>query len=251
MVLAVLKAAISFGISCRYQGCAEFQMVMRQIEFPLPRSRTFAPTAEQIKAARKAAHAAGRPSRALLYALIFDTTGREFDFLGEWLPMSYTKPSAILARGQKWVGPQWSAIDQNLMMTIKPTKTEGSTEVEVTFDLSVCPMVMEELAQIPAEKRKGPLIVNDRTGLPYRYPNFRKGWKADFRAAGMPKGMWCRDLRAGGITEGGKAGVSIDDRRKIAGHAKPKTTEGYDRDQVAAQRRSMKSRTDYRDKNDQ
>jgi len=67
----------------------------------------------------------------------------------------------------------------------------------------------------------------------------------------MPKGMWCRDLRAGGITEGGKAGVSLDDRRKIAGHAKPKTTEGYDRDQLEAQRRSMKSRTDYRDKNDQ
>ena len=93
--------------------------------------------------------------------------------------------------------------------------------------------------------------MNDRTGLPYRYPNFRKGWNADFRAAGMPKGMWCRDLRAGGITEGGKAGVSLDDRRKVAGHAKPKTTEGYDRDQVEAQRRSMKSRTDYRGKNDQ
>jgi hypothetical protein len=40
-------------------------------------SRTFAPTAKQIKAAREAAHAAGAPLRALLYALIYDTTGRE------------------------------------------------------------------------------------------------------------------------------------------------------------------------------
>ncbi len=63
------------------------------------------------------------------------------------------------------------------------------------------------------------------------------------------KGMWCRDLRAGGVTEGGKAGASKDDRRKVAGHAKEKQTERYDRDQVEAFRRTMKSRTAYRAKN--
>jgi hypothetical protein len=62
----------------------------------------------------------------------------------------------------------------------------------------------------------------------------------------MPEGMWCRDLRAGGVTEGGKAGVSKDDRRKVAGHAKEKQTEKYDRDQVEAFRRSMKTRSNYR-----
>jgi hypothetical protein len=118
--------------------------------------------------------------------------------------------------------------------------------VEVTFDLSVCPMVMEELALIPKSERKGPLIVNETTGLPYRYQTFRLGWNSDFETAGMPKGMWCRDLRAGGVTEGGKAGVSKDDRQKIAGHAKPRQTEKYDRDQVEAFRRTMKTRTSFR-----
>ena len=66
----------------------------------------------------------------------------------------------------------------------------------------------------------------------------------------MPKGMWCRDLRAGGVTEGGKAGASKDDRRKVAGHAKEKQTEKYDRDQLAAQRRVMLARTKYRNEND-
>jgi hypothetical protein len=250
-VLAVLKAAISFGVTCRYSSCAEFQAVMRQIEFPSPRSRTFAPTAAQIEAARKAAHAAGHPRRALLYALVYDTTGRAFDFLGQWLPIFYKKPSSVLAYGKKWIGPQWSAIDDNLMLTIRPTKTENTTAVEVTFDLSVCPMVMQELAQIPESGRNGPIIINESTRLPYIYQTFRLGWNADFEAAGMPKGMWCRDLRAGGVTEGGKAGASKDDRRKVAGHAKEKQTEQYDRDQVEAFRRTMKSRADYRTKNDQ
>ena len=245
-VLAVMKAAISFGVTCRYPGCREFQQVIEQLEFPSPQSRTFAPTAEQIEAARKAAHAAGKPRRALLYALVYDTTGRTFDFLGQWLPLDDRKPSALLAYGKKWIGPTWGAIDENLMMTIKPTKTEDTTAVEVTFDLSVCPMVMEEIAQIKPVDRKGPLIINESTDLPYIYQSFRLGWNADFAAAGMPKGMWCRDLRAGGVTEGGKAGVSKDDRRKVAGHAKEKQTEKYDRDQVEAFRRTMKTRTSFR-----
>jgi hypothetical protein len=246
MVLAVLKAAISFGVACRYPGCREFQGVIEGIEFPAPPSRTFAPTAQQIEAARKAAHAAGKPRRALLYALVFDTTGRAFDFLGQWLPMEGKKPSAVLAYGKKWIGPHWSVIDDNLMLKIKPTKTEETTEVETAFDLSVCPMVVEELALIPKSERKGPIIINERTGIPYVYQTFRLGWNADFAAAGMPKGMWCRDLRAGGVTEGGNAGASKDDRRKVAGHAKEKQTEKYDRDQVEAFRRTMKSRASYR-----
>ncbi len=249
-VLAVLKAAVTFGVIKRRNGCEAFDLILSKLEFDTPQSRTFAPTAEQIEAARKAAHAAGKPRRALLYALVYDTTGRAFDFLGQWLPLSERKASATLGYGKKWIGPIWSAIDENLMLKIKPTKTEDTTAVEVTFDLSVCPMVMEELTRIPLCDRTGPIIVNEATGLPYVYQTFRLGWNSDFESAGMPKGMWCRDLRAGGVTEGGKAGVSKDDRRKIAGHAKEKQTEKYDRDQVEAFRRVMKSRTSYRTKNE-
>jgi hypothetical protein len=249
MVLAVLKAAISFGVICRYAGCKAFQDVLYQLEFDTVKPRNFAPTAGQIEAARKAAHAAGASHRALLYALIYDTTGREFDFLGEWLKLSDKKPSALIHYGKKWVGPMWSAIDENLIMTIKPTKTEDNTEVEVTYDLSVCPMVMQELANIDASLRHGPLIINPSTGLPYIYATFRLAWNADFEAAKMPEGMWCRDLRAGGVTEGGKSGASLEDRRKVAGHAKARQTEKYDRDGVEAFRRTMQSRTDYRTKN--
>ena len=112
-------------------------------------------------------------------------------------------------------------------------------------------MVCEELARIQEDQRKGPLIVNPDTGLPYIRHTFRNAWQADFKAAGLPKGMWNRDLRAGGITEGGKAGASKDDRRKLAGHAKEQTTEIYDRDQVEAHRRVMQARKQFRERNEQ
>ncbi|WP_439393458.1 integrase [Bradyrhizobium sp. PMVTL-01] len=250
MALAVLKAAIAFGVVCRTKGCADFQTILRAMEFEALPSRTWAPTAGQVLAIRKAAHAAGRPLAALCYAIQFETTLRQWDVIGQWVELDDARPSAVLAYGKKWVGPTWAAIDNNLIMAkVKPTKTEQTTEVTVSFDLSVCPMVCDELDQIPTEKRVGPLVINTATGLPYIRQSWRNAWAADFKAAGLPKGMWNRDLRAGGITEGGKAGASKDDRRKLAGHAKEETTEIYDRDQVEAHRRVMLARKTYREKN--
>lgn len=247
MKLAILKAAVSFGIVCRKPGCIEFQAVLKELEFDSLPGRSQAPTAEQIVAARKAAHAVDAPRRALLYALQFETTARQWDLIGQWLPMSDPKPSLVLDRGMKWVGPMWSWID-GLILSIKPTKTEDTTAVEVSFDLSVCPMVMEELALIPQEERAGPLIINERTKLPYRATPFSECWRRDFKAAGLPKEIWNRDLRAGGITEGDKAGASRDDRRTVAGHASEATTEGYERGTVSleAHRRTMEKRVAFR-----
>jgi hypothetical protein len=202
--LSVLKAAVTHGVIKRFAGCEAFSLIMSKLEFDTPDRGPSRRRRPKFIAARKAAHAAGKPRRALLYALVFETTGRSWDFLGQWLPLSDKKTSAILGYGKKWIGPHWSAIDNNLMMKIKPTKTEDTTAVEISFDLSVCPMVMEELRLIPKSERKGPMIINENTDLPYVYQTFRLGWNADFEKAGLPEGMWCRDLLAGGVTEGAR-----------------------------------------------
>jgi hypothetical protein len=249
--LAILKAAISFGVICRAKGCREFQAILGELEFDALPRRTQAPTAAQIIAVRKAAHAAGFPLRALAYAIQFETTLRQWDVIGQWVPLSHPKPSAIIHRGQKWIGPTWSAIDDKLILAkIEPTKTEDTTAVEVSFDLSVCPMVTEELALIPMEKRTGPLIIKELNGRPYDHDDFRVQWRRDAEAAGVPKAVWNRDIRAGGVTEGGKSGASRDDRRTVAGHSAEKTTEKYERGTVSleAHRRVMKERTGYRKK---
>jgi integrase len=62
----------------------------------------------------------------------------------------------------------WSQIDANMILHYTPAKTRFTSGATVTLDLRVLPMVVEELAKVPAEARRGPLIVNPRTGLPYR-----------------------------------------------------------------------------------
>jgi integrase len=249
MVLAVLKATVRFGIICRLPGCSAFKEVLSELEFDRPKARTAAATSEQIVAARKAAHANGAPHRALVYALQFDTRVRQWDLIGQWLPMSDPKFSTITDRNAKWVGPMWSAVGDKLIFSIKPTKTEDTTEVEVSFDLSVCPMVMEELAMFPEQYRKGPMIKNPMTNLPYRVKAFTDGWRKDFKDAGLPLHIWNRDLRASAVTADRKAGASKDDVRKLAGHAKEETTEIYDRDTIEAHRRVMAARKAFEGKN--
>jgi hypothetical protein len=251
MALTVLKSAVSFGVICRLAGCVDFDTILAELEFPGNSRRTYAPTAADIEAVRRAARAAGAPRRALAYALQFETTLRQWDVIGQWVPLSDPRPSAIIDHGEKWIGPTWAHIDEHLILRLVHAKTEESSEATGTYDLSACPMVVAELADVPAYKRSGPLIVNERTGLPYVYERFKAAWKADFRWAGLPTKMWNRDLRAGGITEGGIAEASIEDRRKVAGHTTNRMTATiYDRDMLEAHRRVAEKRAKHRQNND-
>jgi hypothetical protein len=247
MAVTVLKAALTFGKGERLAGCAELKSILDDIDFPSVKRRRHAPTAAQIVAAREAAHAAGSPRRALLYALQYETQLRQWDVLGQWVELSDKRPSTLIGYGQKWLGPTFARIDDNMILRVMHGKTEDTTEAAGTFDLRVCPMVMEELAQIAPADRHGPLIVNESTGLPYRHETFRDGWRDDATAAGIPKAVWNRDLRAAGNTEASKAGVGKEDRAKVGGHSERTNAAVYDRDMVEAHRRVMKARLGFRE----
>lgn len=248
MMLTLLKSSVSFGIVCGIGTCKLFKAMLGELEFPAPKRREFAPTAEQVIAARKAAHANGASRRALCYAIQYETTLRQWDVIGQRLPLHDQRPAIVLPDGDKWIGPTWESIDGNLILRVTPTKTEGITDVRGTFDLRVCPMVMEELALIPDAERTGPLIINEATGVPYGGQQFETGWRRDFRTAGLPVKMWNRDLRAGGSTEASKAGANREDRAKVAGHSVEMQAKVYDRDTVEAHRRVMAQRTAFRPK---
>jgi hypothetical protein len=167
MAFKVLKAAISFGVVSGFPHCDRLRgALFSALRLPGPKPRTFAPTADDVEKVIVAAHAMRRHSAAFASALQFETAARQADVVGQWVSMSDPRPSAVTFRGRKWVGPTWSAIDANLVLTLTPSKTERSTGARVHVDLSRCPMVMAELAMIPQEARSGPLVVNERTGLP-------------------------------------------------------------------------------------
>lgn len=249
MALSVLKAALSWGIQCRFAGCAEFRAILAEMEFENLKSRTEAPTAAEIEATRRAAHAAGRPGRALAYALQFETVLRQWDIIGEWVALSDPRPSAVLAYGQKWVGLSWSNIGADLILRYTPGKTDDTSGARVLIDLRECPMALAELEKTPEAARSGPLIVNERTRLPYRYDAYRCGWRRDATASGLPARVWNRDIRAGGITEGRNANASKDDLKKVGGHTeRSESAEIYDRAHLEAHRRVSRARKDYRER---
>jgi hypothetical protein len=247
MALTVLKSAVSFGVTCRLADCAAFSAILREMEFPTNRRRPHAPTVGQVEAAIAAAHAAGAPGRALAYALQFETTLQQWDVIGQWVPLADLGASAIIAGDQKWLGPTWSQVDERLVLQLTHTKTLEMSGARSAYDLKLCPLVMRELAAMALEARRGPLVINERTGLPYVYDTFKDAWRRDFAAAGIPAKVWNRDLRAGGVTEGGKAGATLEDRSKVAGHTDQRTTAVvYDRDALEAHRRVAKKRTAWR-----
>lgn len=247
MALCVVKAALSWGIQCRLAGCAEFRVILREMEFESLKSRTSAPTAAEIEAARLAAHAHHRPGRALAYALQFETVLRQWDIIGEWVELGDPRPSAVLGYGRKWVGLSWSHVGPDLVLRYTPGKTDDTSGARVLIDLRECPMVLDELSKAPEGSRRGPLIIDERTGLPYRYEVYRRAWRGDATAAGLPASLWNRDIRAGGVTEARAAGALIDDLAKVAGHTDERTTaDVYDRATLEAQRRVAQARKAHR-----
>ncbi len=178
--------------------------------------------------------------------------------MGQWVPLSERVASAVIDGNEKWIGPTWKHVDKNLVLRFTPSKTDRTTQKEVVIDFKACPMVMEELQHVPPEARQGPLIANPETGLPYLYRRHKNLWRrTDTRKAGkiisgiavdagIPKEIWNRDLRAGGISEARRAAVPLADVAKVAGHAHERTTDGYDRTALHTQQRLMKARVQQR-----
>jgi integrase len=141
----------------------------------------------------------------------------------------------------------WSQIDENVFLRYTPTKTQFTSGAQVVLDLSTLPMVIEELAKVPSEARRGPPIVNPRTGLPYRNWYFGEVWRRVRKITGISKEVWNRDIRAAAVTEARQAAVPTDDVAKLAGHANKRTTARvYHRDRLETVRRVARARAAHR-----
>jgi integrase len=251
MAASVLKAALTFCRNAGYRQCQQLRDDISNLRLASPRPRSMYATAADVIAARKAAHSLGLPSAALCYALQFETALRLWDVAGQWHPLDSPVVSAVIQRGAKWAGLEWRHIGSDFVLRYAPTKTEHSTAVEVILDLRLCPMVLEELAHFPLEKRSGPVIVFERTGVPYNRANLNKTWAAVRKTAGLSDQLWGRDLRASAITEARAAGTTTDDASRVAGHSKPRITAAvYDRAKLEAHQRFQGARVGKRAANE-
>jgi integrase len=247
-VVSVLKAALSFGIVAGIADCERLKTVLTEIDFPVPARRTAAPTRAQAEAIIAAAHTINRASVALTTALQFEGTLRQWDIIGYWLPLSDRTPSAVLRGKYKWIGLSWNQIDDDMILTLTPRKTLATSKATVILDLKLMPLVMREIDRVPPERRKGPMVIAETTGAPWTPNAYGDAFRRCAKIAGLPDGMWSRDLRAGGVTEARRAGVATEDIAKVAGHSTATTTAKiYDRAELEASRRVSHGRNKRRE----
>jgi hypothetical protein len=103
MCISIIKAALGFGILCKYKGCFDLKQVLTELDLPAVPRRTQAPTADQIIAVRRVAHERGHGALALAYAIQFEATNRQYDVMGQWVPLSDKRPSAVIDGKEKWI----------------------------------------------------------------------------------------------------------------------------------------------------
>ena len=236
-----VRAIVKFGVVAEVAGCARLHAILSAMRFEQPASRKVALSYDQAAAIIAKAHALGRPSIALAQALQFETGLRQIDVIGQWEPCAPDDASPWRTGLTRWApGLVWQMIDRDLVLRIETSKT-GAV---VTHALGSMPLVAAELARIPKDRRVGPLVVNENTGQPYLALVFSRNWRKIARAAGIPDTVWNRDSRAGALTEGDEAGVSLGELQRMAGHTTPKVTGRYVRgraDETSAKIADMRS----------
>lgn len=225
--MQLLRIVINFGVVANITECFRLKIVLETMEFHVPRGRIEQITFEQAKAICDVAIGKGLHSIALAQALEFELTLRQIDVIGRWEKSEDYRDGGILDRGQRWRdGLLWSHLDANGILTKPTSKVDG---VVAEHDTMQYPFLREMINHVPMEKRMGPMIVSEATGLPYRRRYFSDVWRECADAAGVPKTVWNRDSRAGGITEGSDAGADLEHLRHHANHQNSATTQRYNR----------------------
>lgn len=242
MAMSVLKAALGFAIMAGHRACVPLRNDLRELRLKGLQRRTSAASLSQVESLIRAAHELARPSLALCYALQFETTLRLWDVRGQWYPLADKRISGVIDGSKKWLGLRWEDIGADGVLRYVPSKTADTTGVAVVLDLTLCPLALAELERVPQDKRVGPVVLNERTALPYRDNAFDELWRKVRHRAGLPKTFWCRDIRASAITEARQSGAPTDDARKVAGHSTSRMTDHYERENLDAHRRVAASR---------
>ena len=242
--IQMLRVVVNYGRTLKLDACDELGDILAKMEFQGVRRREARITHAQVCAFRKAAHEAGRPSMALGITLQFDLGMRQRDVIGEWLTDKTPEQPGIVFAGMRWAD---GLTFEHIAGTVLRKRTSKTGKV-VEHDLAQLPDTLTELERIPADRRLGPLVVNEENGLPYKRRVYVKWFRVIARAAGIPDEVWSMDARAGAVTEALDAGAQPLDVMNAAGHTQLSTTQGYDRTSLQKTSRVAKLRVASRRK---
>lgn len=231
--IQTLRRVVKYGVAdLSYDPCIKLSRILSEVTFQQPAARKRKAMFGQVVALRKAAHDVGEGAIALAVTLQFELGLRQKDVIGEWTHKlarganRHLKGPRRSIDGWEW-GLTWAHIDAAFML-VKPTSKSNGTSV-AEHDLRAHPDVMAELERIPPERRVGPVVIDPRTGLPFRPEAFRRRFRVVARAAGWPDDLWNMDNRAGAVSEAFEAGADPADVMRAATHKQLSTTMRYNR----------------------
>lgn len=247
LTVSILKAVVSFGMSQGFDDCAKLRGQMTATKFKTGTARKERLTYEQVAAFREAAHRLKRPSAALWLTLQSELSLRRRDVIGEWNDDELGTDGIRCGR-QVWRdGLTWSHIDANGVLRKLISKTAKTTAREAVHRIADYPDLVSELDLIPADRRVGPIVINETTGLPYTPEQCRYHFRIIARAAGIPDNIQNMDARAGAVTEAYEAGATTEGAMALAAHTQASTSRRYNRDTLEQSSRvaqlRVKSRT--------
>lgn len=231
LTVSILKAVVSYGASLGAElvspnPCTGLRAQMTAARFTQPPARDTRLSYEQLCAFRPAAHALGRPSMARGVTLQYECALRQRDVIG------------VTHDGRWSKGLTWTHIGPDGVLRKETTKTAAPAEHRIADYPDLC----AELALVPLERRVGPIVINERTGLPYTPEQYRKAFREIARKAGIPDSVWNMDARAGAVTEAYESGAELTDAMALATHTTPSISRRYNRTHVKQSSRAAKLR---------
>jgi hypothetical protein len=243
-LMNMFRITVSWGVVLELPHAPRVRDILSEMRFAKPEARKTFLSYDQALAVIEKAHEQGMPSIALAQALQFELTMRQKDVIGEYFPKGSPVESTIFNNGKRWAnGLMWSHLGADGVLRKETTKTGA----EAVFELARYPLIVQEIARWRGPK-EGPMIVDERSGLPYLNQRFSKRWRDIATLAGVPKGVYNMDSRAGGVTEATDAGAPLEMVRHHATHRDARTTARYSRQTLAKTQAVADFRTASRNK---
>jgi hypothetical protein len=241
----VFKAVVSFGASKRIEECRTLRAELQATRFHAPSPRKERLTYGQVTAFREAAHAMDLEWMALVLTFQFECSLRRRDVIGEWVD-DEAGTDGIRNGKRIWRdGLTWSHIEHGVLRKLI-SKTAFTSELEAAHAVADYPDLVHELSRV--EHRVGPIVINNRTGLPPTEAQCRHYFRLIARQAGIPDSIWNMDARAGAVTEAYEAGATEEEAKALATHSEVKTSRRYNRDLTEQSRRAAAKRIEARKK---
>ncbi|NIZ10163.1 recombinase [Pseudooceanicola sp. HF7] len=236
-----LRIVANYGSLIENEAAARVAQTLAGMRIESAPKKSKAPTQEQIRAIVDKADEQGLFAFAtgLLFQWVFAL--RAVDVRGQWLECSPDEAGIVreLARNrrqmhlpqtyERWQdGLTWEMFEDDLSGFRKTiSKTRKSMPEPLFFDMTYAPELQHRLRILGSQNRAGPVIVGERTGMPYT----RDGWTQAFircrRAAGISEEVKMMDTRAGALSEASSLGIDPTILRDAAGHQNVATTDRY------------------------